>query len=261
MAASKQDMKVGSIYYGKARGVPCVILESKDCRCIKIKWQDANGHEAIVHASALRKGSIKNPYNPYIHSVGYFGVGQFKANVKGKDTKEYKTWSHMLDRCYCPSAKSYEHYGAKGVFVNPEWLNYQTFAKWLTEQPHWGKSNYQLDKDILGDGIEYSAEKCSYVPAPINSAIRSYYDKGKIANITEETRNVNARWQVQIPRFGKKIHVGMFKSLADAETASIAAKKAYITELANKYVNDIEPAVYLALLSWQPVRRYDESSI
>ncbi len=255
MAVSKNDMMVGSLHYGKAKGVPCVILEAEDCRRIKIKWQDEFGHEAIVHASALRKGSVKNPYNPYVHNVGYFGVGPYKANVAGKDTKEYKTWSHMMDRCYSPKAHSYADYGAKGVFVNLDWLNYQNFARWLTTQPYWGKEYYQLDKDILGDSMEYSEQKCAYVPSAINSAIRSYYSNGNIANITAETRHPTPKWQVQIPMYGKKIHVGMFNSLAEAEAVSVMAKKVYITELANKYVDGISREVYNALLNWQPTER------
>jgi hypothetical protein len=40
----------------------------------------------------------------------------------------YNTWRAMIRRCTIPTDKDYPRYGAVGVSVCPEWLNYTKFA-------------------------------------------------------------------------------------------------------------------------------------
>lgn len=251
MAKTKNDMAAGNLFSPKQGKAQCVVVESEDCRRVKIKWLDENGHSAIVHATALRRGAVKNPYEPLVHNKGFFGVGPFKANTLGKDTKEYKTWSHMMDRCYCDSVKSYPDYGGRGVSVCKEWLNFQTFAAWLTAQPFWGCSNFQLDKDILGNSMEYAPDKCCYIPHQINTAMRSYFDK-KAANISVDRRREKVRWQVVSAMLGKRVQVGMFDCQEDAEIASVAAKIGTVVTLAGMFMHLLTRDVYEKLLLWKP---------
>ena len=46
-------------------------------------------------------------------------------------TYEYEAWQRIKQRCYNPSATSYENYGGRGITVCPEWLN--SFEQFLTD--------------------------------------------------------------------------------------------------------------------------------
>ena len=48
----------------------------------------------------FKKGNIKCPYERRYYGAGYLGEGKYKVSENGKDTKCYKTWNHMLERCY-----------------------------------------------------------------------------------------------------------------------------------------------------------------
>jgi hypothetical protein len=51
----------------------------------------------------------------------------------GWNKSSYNTWRAMIRRCTNPKDKDYKRYGAKGVIVCPEWLDYATFAKDMGE--------------------------------------------------------------------------------------------------------------------------------
>lgn len=51
--------------------------------------------------------------------------------VRGSITPEYRTWSHMLDRCFNARNKDYRHYGGRGITVCDEWTGPTGFATFL----------------------------------------------------------------------------------------------------------------------------------
>lgn len=120
------------------------------------------GTKCTFEAGNIRKGTIKNPEKPNVFKVGYMGLGIYKAKVKGKNTKAYDRWSHMLRRCYCDIYQSkYPTY--IGCSVCDEWHNFQNFAKWFhNNYPDDGVA-YDLDKDIKIPGNKlYSPETCMF---------------------------------------------------------------------------------------------------
>jgi hypothetical protein len=73
----------------------------------------------------------------------------------------YKTWQSMLGRLTKES--SY-----RDTKISSDWLYFSNFKTWYEKQ-HIG-TNYQLDKDLLGDGLTYSKEHCILLPREINNA-------------------------------------------------------------------------------------------
>ena len=64
-------------------------------------------------------------------------------------TPEYRVWLGMLDRCYNPNNKSYQHYGGRGIKVAPEFLDFETFLAEVGPRP---PGDYTLDRiDNNGD--------------------------------------------------------------------------------------------------------------
>ena len=95
----------------------------------------------------------------------YLGV------ANGADKEQHplkKTWEGMIARCYDKNSNSYRLYGAKGVHVCNEWLEFSKFAEDATNLPGWDNkvasdTRYVLDKDTKGDGFTYSKDTCCWV--------------------------------------------------------------------------------------------------
>ncbi|CDQ22558.1 hypothetical protein [Halobacillus karajensis] len=123
-----------------------------------------SGYETKVESGNLQKGQFKDYGSPNVYRVGY----SFKG-AKKKYYKQYKTWSHMLERCYEPKTRYFKYYGGKGVVVCERWLRFSNFLEDIKELPNYEKyisseklREYSLDKDILGDGYIYSKESCMF---------------------------------------------------------------------------------------------------
>lgn len=88
-----------------------------------------------------------------------------KNNTKhgGCGTRLYQVWQNMKSRCYNPKNKYYKNYGARGIVICEEWLDFANFAEWAYS------SGYQEDADYGKCTIErknvnkgYSPENCCW---------------------------------------------------------------------------------------------------
>lgn len=46
----------------------------------------------------------------------------------------YKTWSHMMDRCYSKNYHNYANYGGRGISVYEPWHDFLTFYREVVEE-------------------------------------------------------------------------------------------------------------------------------
>lgn len=68
------------------------------------------------------------------------------------DTKIYKCWRNMKQRCYYKKHRSYKDYGERGIKVCEEWKNsFQAFYDYVSTLPHYGEPGRTLDR-INNDG-------------------------------------------------------------------------------------------------------------
>jgi len=120
----------------------------------------ATGYERSVSLNSIKSGSIKDKLVPKVFDIGYTGDGDYPPSVNGLDSKSYKVWHCMLQRCYDESIlERYPTY--RGCTVAEEWHNFQNFAEWFEENYVEG---YQLDKDIKVKGNKiYSPNTCMFV--------------------------------------------------------------------------------------------------
>jgi hypothetical protein len=83
------------------------------------------GHEAIVAGRDLTSGHSKSCgclQKETTHTIRY--------KHGDRDARLYSVWKSMKKRCENKRCKSYHWYGAKGVSVCTEWMEYKTFKEW-----------------------------------------------------------------------------------------------------------------------------------
>jgi hypothetical protein len=189
---------------------------------------------------------------PNIFERGYRGDGKYLTRNGAKDTKEYKTWYGMLERCYSGNKQksSPTYIGCK---VCDEWLNFQVFAEWYNSQPYSHKQDikFDLDKDLLIDGNKiYSPETCILIPSIINM---------QFANIGKGIHLPGANWLPDRNKFmargpriedGKQSTLGYFSLEEEAHKAYINAKENYIQKLAELYSNVLDIRIYQKLSNY-----------
>ncbi len=89
------------------------------------------GNLSIVDGYSLRKGHTK--------SCGCLKQRKGSAAVQFKhgrsDTKLYRVWRSMLNRCENQNVKTFHLYGGRGICVCSEWHDFQTFLADIGEPP------------------------------------------------------------------------------------------------------------------------------
>lgn len=88
-----------------------------------------------------------------------------------RDEQAYKVWNAMVYRCHSPGNVGYKSYGAKGVKVCDEWMDFRIFEKWYVD--HKNKflvgEKVHVDKDLLVKGNKiYGPKTCVLLPQKMN---------------------------------------------------------------------------------------------
>ena len=121
-------------------------------RYVRIKFIDTN-YETIVVYNNARIGNVKDVMRPTVYGVGYIGTEEI-IEANSIDKILYHRWINMISRCYNYNDKRYNSYGAIGIHVHNDWLNFNNYRNdvklihgynLFVENP----KLYHLDKDYL----------------------------------------------------------------------------------------------------------------
>ena len=100
------------------------------------------GKKTIVKGTYLRKGLSK--------SCGCLRkelLSKRKTTHGLTKTKTYKAWTYMITRCENENSPYYEHYGGRGITIDPVWRNdFQKFFNDMGPRPP-GKTLDRIDND------------------------------------------------------------------------------------------------------------------
>jgi len=137
------------------------------------------GRLTQVNLNSLRAGAIK--------SCGCL----LKEN--GKRNKIHGYWQHRLygiwagikQRCFNPKSNNYKYYGARGITICPEWINFNSFLKWALSSGY--KDGLTIERiDVNGN---YEPSNCKWIPLkeqPGNTRQSRWVTwKGKTKNISQ----------------------------------------------------------------------------
>lgn len=196
-------------------------------------------YTCTVDLTAIRRGSIRDPYYPTVYGVGYLGEGPHLStdqHQSRRKSRTYAMWQNMLERCY-DKVKQLKSPTYAGCSVVRRWHNFQNFADDIQAMPNWDKHGFELDKDLLCLGNKvYGPKTCCFVPAHLNTAIL----KLDAVGINFATRKSNSSpYSVYMKRDGRQISLGSFPSEIAATIAYKQARAKYMQELASRYADVI----------------------
>ena len=232
---SSGDFKI--VKYNNARGVDVQFLKT--------------GFEATVELGSIRKGEVKDPYSPSVYGVGVTGT-KYLTTINGVQTKEYKLWTGMLERCYNDAYKK-QRPTYEGCEVSDNFKYYEYFYEWCHSQIGFGNEGWHLDKDLLVKGNKvYSENTCVFIPAEINLVlVKSDNIRGKHP-IGVYWRKRDKSFVAQVNKNkGKPEYLGLFKTEIEAFSAYKQAKESFIKEQANKWKDKIDDRAYNALMIYE----------
>ena len=249
----KKD-RTGEISYNKF-GSRMVLIRYNQWDNVDVYFPDYNWLSQHKAYKNFKEGTIKCPYEPRIYGKGYIGEGEYKTvdEKYGKQNKAYKTWSHMLERCYDDEHRDkFKTY--KDCEVCNEWLNYQNFAEWFHDNYYEIDNDEMcLDKDIIIKGNKiYGPDTCVFVNRHINSlftrnnefrgdlpiGVHRYYKGEKYRALCNNCYN-------------KMINLGLYDSVEEAFSKYKKCKEAVIKLIAEEYKNKIPEVLYEALCRYE----------
>lgn len=228
------------------------IIEYKGTDNVWVKFEN----DKVVHTTwqAFLKGNVRNPFDRTVYGVGFIGEGEYKPSNNRKDTRQYKTWSSMIKRCYNERYIEKNH-TYKGCSVAEEWHNFQNFAKWYDENYYEIEGEVMcLDKDILVKGNKiYSPETCVFVPHSINTLFIKNEAKRNDMPIGGYLRK-NKKEHTYISKCGdgkgSEVHLGQYSTIEKAFEEYKKYKENLIKELAVNNKDKIQGKLYNAMMNY-----------
>ena len=240
---------VGKVFKSTSSG-DFKIVKYNNAKNVEIQFLKT-GYEMVVTLDNIKSGLIKDPYSPSVFGVGVVGT-KYPPTINGVKTKEYTLWYSMLTRCYSDACekKSPTYIDCE---VSNKFKSYEYFYEWCQKQVGFGNEGWQLDKDLLIKGNKvYNENVCVFIPQEINSmlvkctASRGEHLIGVSWNDTCKAFEARVR-----KNKGNREYLGLFKTELEAFNAYKKAKEAFVKEQANKWKDQIDERVYIALMKYE----------
>ena len=182
-------------------GSEMIIVEYRKRKDIDVYFPQYNWTFEHATYQSFKNGNIKCPYEHSVYGVGYIGEGKYKVNENRKNTRVYKTWQSMLERCYNEKCQE-KNPTYKNCSVTDEWHNFQNFAEWFYDNYYEIEGErMHLDKDILLKHNKiYSPDTCIFVPQTINSLFTKS-DKSRGESVIGTSLYKNGKYVAQCQIF------------------------------------------------------------
>jgi hypothetical protein len=188
------------------------------------------GNEITVCGSEL--GRQTNSCGCLIKEIMRKNTSAFKHGKTGG--RLYRIWHHIKGRCLNKRDYSYKYYGARGIAICNEWLDFVPFYNWAVNNGY--NDNLTIDR-INNDG-NYEPENCRWIDRTLQAKNRRFV---KLFNIEGETLCVaEIARKYNIPR---KTLANRIKKGWGLEKAITAPHKFYTNKLSAACAAPIKPAM------------------
>lgn len=146
-------------------------------------------------------------------SCGCYIKAKLSTQNGASNTRLYKIWVNMLDRCINPKSQSYAIYGGRGICVCNEWNDFTTFKAWAESNGYSNSSTIERN-DVDGN---YEPNNCSWV-----SKAEQAVNKRKQINTASQYIGVfpiKDKFRAVVTYKNTNYRIGMFNSEIDAAKA------------------------------------------
>ena len=226
----------------------CFVIDYKSEKEVTVMFYEPF-YIARCKLGNLKRGTVKNPYKPLIHGVGWFGQGKYTT----KNFKfGYEIWKGLLARVYSDELPTY-----KDVTVCDEWLDFQNFAGWCETQEFFGAKDkrgksYDLDKDLLVKGNKvYSPDTCCFIPHEVNQIFRSTLSFRGDNAVGVIYRPKIRKFVARLSKWGKLFHLGQRETEEEAFLLYKKEKEAYLQQVSEKWKGLVDDKVCQALMCYK----------
>lgn len=119
------------------------------------------GIKTIVQGNHLENGSTK--------SCGCLQKELLSRKTKhghnrsGKESRTYRVWGDMIQRCTNPNRKGYKNYGGRDITICRRWLKFENFLEDMGEVPK------ELQLDRIDNNKGYYKSNCNWVTSKQNN--------------------------------------------------------------------------------------------
>lgn len=153
-------------------------------------------------------------------------VRPVSGEFAGRMCPAYAAWADMTYRALSQGRAA--HY--RDVSLCPEWRVFMTFRAWWVENQVDG---WFLDKDLLSKGTKiYSADTCLYLPRAVNNFIPDMSGgRGLPRGVYVNKGSTRFESKCMCPHTGEYHYLGMFDTLAGANTAWAERKTSHLLEM------------------------------
>lgn len=139
------------------------------------------------------------------------------------NTRLYKLYHGMLNRCYLPAMSRYAEYGGRGITVCNEWrTDFAAFRSWAEQSGY----TDELSIDRRDNDGNYEPGNCRWIPLG-----NQQRNKRKLSGTSSQYLGVSlckqtGRWQAMIKVDGKQKNLGRHPD----EITAARVRDAYITD-------------------------------